>query len=80
MDASIGLFQGRLETPPFLLTIRMFGKNLHNYLLDSRASTNVMPFTVCQALGITPTPSNSKVTQLDKNEINLVGELNRIPM
>lgn len=39
-----------------------------------------MPLVVCKALGITPTPSRRKVTQLDKTEVNIVGEMNRIPM
>lgn len=37
-DPPMGLFQGKFEIPPFLTTIRIFGKNLHNFLIDSRAS------------------------------------------
>lgn len=54
MDTPTGIFQGRPETPPFLTTIRIFGKNLHNCLLDLGASTNVMPLAICKALDITP--------------------------
>jgi hypothetical protein len=38
--------EGRKErpfVPPFLLTFEVFNKNLHNCLVDSRASSNVMP-------------------------------------
>lgn len=28
------LYKGKTGTPPFLLSLRIFGKNLHNYLLD----------------------------------------------
>lgn len=80
VDVSMSLFQGRPETPPFLLTIHVFGKKLHNYLLDFGDSTKVMPFTVCKVLGITTMPSKCKVNQIDKTKVNVVGELNRIPM
>jgi hypothetical protein len=29
---------------PFLLTFKIFNQNLHNFLVDSRASSNVMPY------------------------------------
>lgn len=31
------------ESPPFLLTLRIAGRNLHNYMVDSGAAGNVMP-------------------------------------
>lgn len=31
------------HTPPFLLTFEVFNKNLHNYLVDSGASSNILP-------------------------------------
>lgn len=39
-----------------------------------------MPFGVCRALGITPDDSQKKVTQLDRTEVSVVGELNMIHM
>lgn len=39
-----------------------------------------MPLSVCSALGLTPTKTNQKVTQLDKSEVTVVGELNNIHM
>ena len=32
------------QTPPFLLTFDIFNRNVHNYLVDSRDSSNVMTF------------------------------------
>lgn len=66
------LFQGKIDTPPFLISVCVFGENLHNCLLDSGASTNVMPLGVCRAMGITLADSQ-KVTQRDKTELNIVG-------
>ena len=34
-------------TPPFLLTFEIFNNNVHNFMVDSSASSNVMPFLVC---------------------------------
>lgn len=46
--------RSRLVTPPFLLTFKIFNNNVHNYMVDSRASSNVIPFSVCQKLNIDP--------------------------
>jgi hypothetical protein len=32
--------------PPFLLTVKVFNRNLQNYLIDSGESSNVMPLTI----------------------------------
>ena len=40
--ASIG-GKSKSRTLPFLLTFEIFNHNVHNYLVDSGASTNVMP-------------------------------------
>ena len=68
-------YQGKDEPAPFLLSVRMFEKLLHNCLIDSGASSNVMPLNICRRLGVTPLGSNRRVTQLDKTEVPVVGEL-----
>lgn len=73
-------YQGRDEPAPFLVSVRIFRKLLHNCLIDSGASSNVMPLKVCQRLGIVPLHTTKKVTQLDKTEVPVVGELNNIHM
>lgn len=35
--------RSRSHTPPFLLTYEIFNKNVHNCLVDSGASTNILP-------------------------------------
>ena len=42
------------ETPPFPLTFEIFNKNVHNYLVDSGASSNVIPYSVCKKLNAQP--------------------------
>ena len=66
-EAMPTMFKDKTKIPPFLLSIRIFRKNLHNCLIDLGASCNVMPFSIAQRLGVTPQPSNRVVIQLDKN-------------
>ena len=39
--------RSRSHTPPFLLTYEIFNKNLHNCLVDSGASSNILPKSIC---------------------------------
>ena len=39
--------KSRSVTPPFLLTFKIFNNNVHNCMVDSGASSNVMPYSVC---------------------------------
>jgi len=80
VDAQITIYKEKIESPPFILTLRIFGKNLHNFLVDLGASINVMPLSVYQVLGLSPAKSLNKVTQLDKFEVNVTGELTHIHM
>jgi hypothetical protein len=41
--------------PPFLLTFEIYRRNLHNCLVDSSASSNVMPLSMCKKINATPT-------------------------
>jgi hypothetical protein len=61
--------------PPFLLTFEIFNRNLHNYLEDSGASSNVMPLSVCKKLNVVPLKSDKHVIQLDMTQFKVIGEL-----
>ena len=43
---SIG--EGKARTPPFLLTLEKLNHKVHNCLVDSGSSVNVMPLAVCK--------------------------------
>ena len=58
LEAMPTMFKDNVEVPLFLLIIRIYGKNLHNYLIDLGASCNVMPLSIMQRLAVTPQPSN----------------------
>jgi hypothetical protein len=70
--------EGRKENPfvpPFLLTFKVFNRNLHNCLVDSGASSNVIPLAICNKLGDFPLISDKHVIQLDKTQVKVMGEL-----
>lgn len=52
------MFKEKIEVPPFFLSIRIYGNNLHNYLIDLGASCNIMPLSIAQRLGVSPQLSN----------------------
>lgn len=59
--------------PPFLLTYEIFNRNLHNCLIDSRASSNIMLTTVCA--NVTPKKSVVHITQFDRTKVEVLGEI-----
>ena len=69
------MFKDKVEDPLFLLNIKIYGKNIHNFLINLEASCNVMPLSIAQRLGVTPRPSNQIAMQLDKIEVKVIGAL-----
>ena len=65
----------RSQTPPFLLTFEIFNRNVHNCLVDSGASSNVMPYSVCKKLNAQPKMCKTKIIQLDISHVKVMGEL-----
>ena len=45
---SIGEGKARFKTPPFMLTLEVLNHKVHNCLVDSGSSVNVMPLAVCK--------------------------------
>ena len=60
-------------TPPFLLTFEIFNRNVHNCMVDSGASSNVMPYSVCKKLNAKSTPCEIQISQLDRSKVKIVG-------
>ena len=59
-EASIG-GKSKSQTLPFLLSFEIFNHNVHNSLVDSGASSNVMPLSICRKINGQPTPSLCKI-------------------
>lgn len=76
----IALIGGRSKshTPPFLLTYEIFNKNFHNCLVDSGASSNILPKTICAKLNVQPQKFAVRIVQLDRSQVEVIGELNRV--
>ena len=74
VEASVGGKTG-FKTPPFLLTLEILNHKVHNCLVDSGSSVNVMPLAVCENINGQPKPTTWEVTQLDKTNVKVVGEM-----
>jgi hypothetical protein len=66
------------NVPPFLLTFEIFNRNVHNCMVDSGASSNVMPWSVCQKINAEVEPSSLKIIQLDRTDVKVMGELKNV--
>ena len=53
----------------------MFNKKGYNCLVDSGASSNVMPYVVCHKLGMEPRKTKAQIVQLNRSRVNVMGEL-----
>ena len=67
--------KSKYKTPPFLLTFEIFNHNMHNCLVDSGASVNVMPLSVCKKINGQPKPSTWRVIQLDRINVKVIEEM-----
>jgi hypothetical protein len=67
--------KGKPFVPPFLLTFDIFNRNHHNCLIDSGASSNFMPLSICKKLNTVPLKSDKHVIQLDITQVTVIGEL-----
>ena len=57
-EASIG-GKSKSRNLPFLLTYEIFNDNVHNCLVDSEASSNVIPLSIFKKINGQPIPSPS---------------------
>jgi ribonuclease HI len=68
----------RKNVPPFLLTFEIFNRNVHNCMVDSGASSNVMHWSICQKINAEVEPSSLKIIQLDRTDVKVIGELKNV--
>ena len=67
--------KSRYQTPPFILTFEILYQNVHNTLVDSRISSNVMPYSIFKKLNVEPKMSKTKIIQLCRSHVKVFGEL-----
>lgn len=61
--------EGKPKQNPFYLTLMVGDKILHNSLIDSDASTTIMPKKIVKVLNIKYKPLSSGFMQLDGNKV-----------
>ena len=47
-------------------------------MIDSGASKNVMPYSVCKKLNAVPVPCDTRIVQLDRSNVKVIGKLNEV--
>lgn len=47
-------------------------------MVDSRALSNVMPFSLCQKLDVDPKKSNIQIVQLDHSKVKVLEEMRNV--
>ena len=47
-------------------------------MIDSGASKNVMPYSVCKKLNAVPVPCDTSIVQLDRSNVKVIGKLNEV--
>ena len=62
-------------TPPFLITFEILNMNIHNFLVDSGASSMVMPYVVSKRLHAIPEKTGTRIMQLDRTHVKVIGAL-----
>jgi len=60
VNSTIGK-KSKSQTPPFLLNFNNFDHNVHNYLVDSRASSNFILYLMCKKLNSKPLKSSTHI-------------------
>jgi hypothetical protein len=70
--------KGQNPIPSFLLTFEFFNRNVHNCMVDSGASSNVMPLKFYEKLNAKPENFDIQIIQLDRSRVKVIGELNNV--
>ena len=68
------------QTFPFLLSFEIFNHNVHNCLVDSGASSNVMSLLICKKINAQPTQPHCQIIQLDKSSVKMIGEMKGVDL
>jgi hypothetical protein len=76
-NASLTGHRSRSTNLPFLITFEMFNRNFHNYMVDSRAPSNVMPLKVHEKLNFKHEPYEIQIVQLERTRVKVTGELKK---
>ena len=63
---------------PFFLSILVNGKTLKNCMIDSGASSTVMPFEIMKKLGLKVDTTQGRCCAMDKRLVIVIGTINAL--
>ena len=66
-------FEGAKDIAPFYITLNVYDQFLHNCMLDSRASHNVMPKIIMDKLGLWITRPYGDLYSFDSRRVKCMG-------
>lgn len=72
--------EGRLKPNPFFLTLIVGNKLLQKSIIDSDASTIIIPKQIVEVLNLKYEPVSRGVTQLDGNRVKTMGIIKSLPL
>ena len=75
VDGALIGIKSRSQTLPFTLTFEIFNIDIPNCLVDSGASSNVIPSSVCKKINAQPKICKTKIIWLDRSHVKVMGEL-----
>ena len=61
------------EVPPFYVTLKIHDQNLHNSMFDTRASHNLMPKEIMDALGLDIMRQYKDLYSFDSRRVKCLG-------
>jgi len=66
--------KSKSQTPLFLFSFEIFNCNVHNSIVDSRDSSNVMSYLVYKKLNVETHICKTRTIQLDRSNVKFIGE------
>ena len=51
---------------------------MRNCLVDSGASSNILPQSICAKLNVQPQKSTVRIVQLDRSQVEVISKLNQV--
>jgi hypothetical protein len=73
VDGALIRKKSRYQTPPFIFTFQIFYHNVHNYLVDSRDSSNVILYSMCKKINVQSQICETKIIQFYKSYVKVMG-------
>lgn len=67
--------ESNLGCPPFLLSFQVFNYNVHKFLVDYSATTNVMPLSIAKKINAQWSETSTRIIQLDRTWLPAISEL-----